>query len=102
MLVVSVVFEDHTEHIEAFQEAVLQHAKNSLTHEEPCRRFDVSVDPKNPARFFLYEQYDDEAAFAAHQQTDYFARFGSTIESWLVSKDLSVWELTSAPPAAAV
>jgi quinol monooxygenase YgiN len=31
-----------------------------------CRQFDVCRDPLDPALFFLYELYDDEAAIQAH------------------------------------
>jgi quinol monooxygenase YgiN len=33
-------------------------------------------DPENPARFFIYEQYVDEAAYTAHTETEHFQRLG--------------------------
>jgi autoinducer 2-degrading protein len=38
-------------------------------------------DPQNPRVFFMYELYDDEAAYKAHTETDHFQRegFGNAI-----------------------
>ena len=33
-------------------------------------------DPEDPARFFIYEQYADEAAYTAHTETEHFQRLG--------------------------
>jgi autoinducer 2-degrading protein len=33
-------------------------------------------DPQDPSRFFIYEQYDDEAAYTAHTETEHFKRDG--------------------------
>ncbi len=66
MHAVTVAFEIYPAHVNAFREAVLAQARNSLDREEPCRRFDVCLDPKRPDRVFLYELYDTPAAFQAH------------------------------------
>ncbi len=36
----------------------------------------VHRDPENPRTFFIYEQYADEAAYAAHTESDHFKRDG--------------------------
>ena len=95
MFVVTVLFEINPSHVDAFRVAVLQHAKNSLTQEPGCKRFDVSVDPDNPRRFFLYEVYDDAAALETHRGADYLQQFGTTIEGWVEEKQLNVWEQIS-------
>lgn len=92
MIVVTVLFKIHVSHVDAFRVAVSQHAKNSLTQEAACKRFDVAVDPEDGSRFFLYEIYDDAAALAAHQQADYFKNFASTVEAWVEAKELNTWE----------
>lgn len=44
-----------------------------LARAEPaCRMFVVHRSVDDPRRFFLYEQYDDEAGFTAHTQTEHF------------------------------
>lgn len=44
-----------------------------LTQAEPgCRFYQAHRSVDDPRLFFLYEQYDDEAAFRAHTAADYF------------------------------
>ena len=44
-----------------------------LTRAEPgCRMYIAHRSLEDPRIFFLYEQYDDEAAFKAHADADYF------------------------------
>ncbi len=43
--------------------------------EPGCRQFDVLVDPKDRTKVLLYEVYDDEKAFDAHQQTPHFKQY---------------------------
>ena len=33
-------------------------------------------DPEDPAKFFIYEQYADEAAYTAHTETEHFKTIG--------------------------
>lgn len=93
MFVVTVVFEVKKEAREAFRAAVLQQASNSLTKEEACRRFDVCLDAARPERVFLYELYDDRAAFERHCATEHFARFNETAGPLLERKTVETWQL---------
>jgi autoinducer 2-degrading protein len=43
--------------------------------EPGCRMFEVARSVTEPRTFVLYEQYDDEAAFAAHRETDHFKNY---------------------------
>ena len=46
-----------------------------LCRAEPgCRQYQAHRSPDDPRLFFIYEQYDDEAAFLAHAQTDHVER----------------------------
>lgn len=46
-----------------------------LVRAEPaCRMFVAHDSPDDPRTFFLYEQYDDEAGFRAHLETEHFER----------------------------
>lgn len=93
MLAITVEFQVKPEHAEAFREAVLAQAENSLTKEAACRRFDVSLDPDDAGRVFLYELYDDQAAFDHHLKTDHFISFDATVKDWLTSKKVESWSL---------
>jgi quinol monooxygenase YgiN len=47
------------------------------SREEPgCRMYVVHRGKDDPQRFFIYEQYDDEAAFEAHKNSPHFQRYG--------------------------
>jgi quinol monooxygenase YgiN len=91
MFVVTVDFEIHPGHEAEFRAAVLEQARNSRS-EEGCRQFDVCLDPKRSASVFLYELYDDAAAFDLHVATPYFARFNDTVAPWVATKTVRTWE----------
>ena len=40
--------------------------------EPGCVLYAINQSTENPRSFLLYEQYQDEAGFQAHTQTDYF------------------------------
>ncbi len=47
-----------------------------LTREEPgCRMYQAHRSLSDPRRFFLYEQYDDQAAVDAHRASAHFEEF---------------------------
>jgi quinol monooxygenase YgiN len=58
---------------EEFLEVILENATASLRDEPGCRHFDVATLRDDPDTVLLYETYDDEAAFQAHQATPHFA-----------------------------
>ena len=62
------------ESIDGFMLKLFDNAREA--RKEPgCRHFDVLVDPKERTRVMLYEIYDDEKAFEAHQQTPHFKKY---------------------------
>jgi quinol monooxygenase YgiN len=95
MYVVAVFFESRKEHTAAFRAALLAQARNSLESEPGCRQFDVAQDPLDPNTFFLYEVYDDEAAFKLHCETPHFKAFNDTVTPMTASKRVLTYELIS-------
>ncbi len=93
MFVVTVEFQIRPENADEFRVAVMAQALNSLSREPACKRFDVCFDPHSPERVFLYELYDDRAAFDAHTQTEHFAQFSAAVEGWVIGKSLNFWQL---------
>ena len=59
------------EHIDAFREATMENARNSLK-EEGILRFDFLQQTDDPTRFALYEVYRDAEAPAKHRETAHF------------------------------
>ena len=43
--------------------------------EPGCRMYLAHRSPTDPRRFFLYEQYDDQAALDAHRASPHFDRY---------------------------
>ncbi|HUP97074.1 MAG TPA: putative quinol monooxygenase [Usitatibacter sp.] len=83
--VVTVVFRVKAEHRAAFRDAVLENASASVAHEPGCSVFDV-CEKEEGSEIFLYEIYDDEAAFKAHLATDHFRRFDAQVAPWVAEK----------------
>jgi quinol monooxygenase YgiN len=54
------------ENVEVFMREVIANAKAART-EPGCRQFEVLVDQEDKTKVVLFEVYDDEAAFKAHQ-----------------------------------
>ena len=92
MLLVAVTFEIRPERAEAFRDRVGRQATDSL--EEPgCRRFDVWCDTGDCSRVFLFEIYDDRAAFDAHLASAHFRDFDATVTPWIRDRRAELWTL---------
>ena len=62
------------ENVEKFMAGLLANAKEA--RKEPgCRQFEALIDTSDPTRVMLFEVYDDEKAFEAHQQTPHFKKY---------------------------
>ncbi|MCP3102354.1 antibiotic biosynthesis monooxygenase [Myxococcus sp. K15C18031901] len=59
------------EHVDAFLEATLTNARNSVK-EPGIARFDVIQDTEDPTRFVLVEVYRTAEAPAAHKETAHY------------------------------
>ena len=84
--VVTVEFVVKPDRVAAFHAAMLENARASKRREPGCRQFDVCVDPADAARIFLYEVYDDAAAFDAHVASEHFRAFDARVRDWIVAK----------------
>ncbi len=59
----------------------------AAAREPGCRRFDIlnlSIDPNH---FFLYEVYDNEAAFKAHRETEHFKKYMAVTGKMVAKRD---------------
>ena len=86
MFVVTVDFRAAPGQAEALLAALCQNAARSLADEPGCRRFDVCRSDEGPDRFFLYELYDDRAAFDAHRATPHYAAFADATRGLVAEK----------------
>ena len=64
--------------VEAFKQATLENASNSV-QEAGIARFDVIQQEDDPTRFILVEVYKTAEAPAAHKATVHYARWRDTV-----------------------
>ncbi|HEV8110257.1 MAG TPA: putative quinol monooxygenase [Burkholderiales bacterium] len=91
MFVLQVNLRIKPENVDAFMKKALENARDA--RKEPgCKQFDVLVDPKDSAKVMLYEVYNDEQAFEAHQQTPHFKKYVAEAVPLLASRERQVWK----------
>jgi quinol monooxygenase YgiN len=84
--VVLVQFTVRPEQQDAFKEALLYNARESVRSDPGCLRFDVSQDKNDPSRWILYEVYDTPEAHATHRQSPHFLAFDAVAARAAVEK----------------
>ena len=95
MLVVCVEFEIEPGQTDLFMTAVRTNAEQSFSQEAGCQQFDVCQDRHFPNSVFLYEVYDDEAAFETHKLTQHYGAFNQAIVGMVVNKSIRLLNLVS-------
>lgn len=55
--------------------------------EPGCKRFDILSLASDPNHFFLYEVYDNEAAFKAHRETEHFKKYMAITGKMVAKRD---------------
>ncbi|MCY6381151.1 putative quinol monooxygenase [Hoeflea prorocentri] len=88
MFAVVVTFQIKTEHWDSFLEIMRDNARASKELEPACRHFDVCTDDSRPYEVFLYELYDDEAAFETHQRMAHFKEFSAAAADMIADKSV--------------
>ncbi len=91
MYVVTVEFATVEAKAAEFRSAIVVNAQASREREPGCRQFDVCVDPDDISRIFLYEVYDDRAAFEEHLASAHFKAFDTLVASWVREKAVRVY-----------
>lgn len=91
MYVVCVTFKIKDECLDLFMPLMTRNAEASLAEEEQCRQFDVCVDEHDPTHVFLYELYDNEAAFKAHLAARHFKEFDAAVSNMIADKKVQIF-----------
>jgi len=79
------------ENVEVWMRKALENAREA--RKEPgCRQFEVLVDPNDKTKVMLFEVYDDEKAFEAHQQTPHFKKYLAEAVPLLAARERQVWK----------
>ena len=75
--------------------AALQENGAASVHEPGCRDFIITVSQKDPNHVFIFEVYDDAAAFEAHRQSDHFKKYAATAKDMIAKRDAHPLSLIS-------
>ena len=89
MLVVHVHVHVKPEWVEAFKQATLANARESLK-EPGVARFDAVQQQDDPARFVLVEVYRDAKAAAAHKETRHYPVWRDAVAPMMAESRFSV------------
>jgi (4S)-4-hydroxy-5-phosphonooxypentane-2,3-dione isomerase len=88
MLAVCVDFEVDPASLDAFLTIMQKNAADSLANEVGCHQFDITQDPQNPTKLFLYELYDDAVAFELHKKASHYLEFNQLVSEMVTAKSV--------------
>jgi autoinducer 2-degrading protein len=89
MLIVHVHVHVKPELVDAFREATLENARNSV-QEPGIGRFDVIQQMDDPTRFILVEVYRTPEDPARHKETTHYQKWRNTVEEMMAEPRHSV------------
>lgn len=92
MFAVVVTFQTKPGQIAGFLPEMMQNAATSLASEPGCHRFDVCTDTSRPEEVFLYELYDDRAAFEVHLKSEHFVAFDARVADMIATKEVRTYD----------
>ena len=78
------------ENLGAFMQKLQENA--AAARKEPgCRQFEVLVDPEDKTKLMLFEVYDDQKAFEAHQAGAAFKKYLAEAVPLVASRERQFW-----------
>ena len=89
MLIFHVHVHVKKECVNAFKQATLENARNSVK-EQGIARFDVVQQADDPTRFVLVEVYRTDDAPAKHKETAHYAKWRDTVAPMMAEPRMSV------------
>ncbi len=89
-LVLQVNIRVKPENLDAFMQKLQENA--AAARKEPgCRQFEVLVDPQDKTKLMLFEVYDDQKAFEAHQAGAAFKKYLAEAVPLVASRERQFW-----------
>ena len=89
MLIVHVHVHVKPEFVQAFKQATVENASNSV-QEPGIARFDVIQQADDPTRFILVEVYRSQEATVKHKETAHYARWRDAVADMMAEPRTSV------------
>ncbi len=90
MYAVTVTFTLHPGALAEFLPLMTANARTSLQEEPGCGQFDICLGD-TPDTVFLYEIYDDRAAFDAHLASAHFKSFDAAVTDMIADKEIRLF-----------
>ncbi|MEM8537121.1 MAG: putative quinol monooxygenase [Pseudomonadota bacterium] len=75
-----------------FMPLMLENAQQTRATEPGCQQFDVTSNTSHPDQIFLYEIYDDRAAFDAHLASAHFRSFDAATAAMIAAKSVQTFD----------
>ena len=89
MFVITAEFRLKPDMLNAFMPLMLIQAEKSLSNAPGCLVFDVCIEHDDSEDVvFLYEAYQDEAAFALHMEAPHYLAFSETTSELVAAKSV--------------
>ena len=79
------------EKLDSFMQQVLENARAARS-EPGCRQFEVLVSPDDNTALMLFEVYDNQQAFDAHQAGEAFKKYLANAVPLLASRERHFWK----------
>ncbi|MBD3384377.1 antibiotic biosynthesis monooxygenase [candidate division KSB1 bacterium] len=89
MFIVHVMVHIKTDQIEAFKQASLENARNSI-QEPGITRFDLLQQQDDPGRFVLVEVYRTPEDAGKHKETDHYKTWRKAVENMMAEPRYSI------------
>jgi (4S)-4-hydroxy-5-phosphonooxypentane-2,3-dione isomerase len=90
-LVLQVNIRIKPENVDSFMRLLIENGKAARS-EPGCRQFEVMVDPDDKTKVMLFEVYDDQKAFEAHQAGEAFKKYLANAVPLLASRERQFWK----------
>jgi len=85
------------ENVERWMKMAMDNAREA--RKEPgCRQFEVLVDPTDKTKVVLFEIYNDDKAFEAHQATPHFKKYLAEAVPLLASRERHIFRKAEERP----
>lgn len=74
--------------IEDYLVAIKEVGAASIKSEPGCSEFDITVSQKDPNHLFIFEVYENAAAFDAHLKSDHYKKYAATAKDVVAKREV--------------
>jgi quinol monooxygenase YgiN len=85
-----VEFDVKPEHRQAFEEIIRGHASRTKEAESGCVQFDVLIPQRDENKVFLFECYEDAAAFEVHGKSPILAETREKYKDMIADRKITI------------